>query len=146
MVKVNLLSSFPKPSTMKLASCNLINIPAVLKQQDTMTILDLSNSKIASDIPKWIWRIGTQILMNLNLSYNFCSHMWKFPCLFSFVTHSFLQLFLIKVPICFKDQFPDAFDYSNNNFPLFNPIQHLRILIPPSACHLQTIVLQGCSD
>jgi len=145
MVKVNLLSSFPKPSTMKLASCNLINIPALLKHQDTMTILDLSNNKIAGDIPKWIWRIGTQILMNLNLSYNLFTHVEISMPVF-FCNSQFSLIILDLSSNMLQGPIPPTptrrFRLLKQQLPFFlSNSTSLTILIPPSTCHLQTIVL-----
>jgi Leucine-rich repeat (LRR) protein len=62
------LSSFPRISTLKLASCKLNKFPHFLRNQSDLTNLDLSLNKIGGDIPNWI---GKHLhLYYLNLSFN----------------------------------------------------------------------------
>ncbi|XP_057797809.1 receptor-like protein 19 [Salvia miltiorrhiza] len=56
-----------------LASCNLSHFPNFIKYLD-MELVDLSDNRIAGEIPSWIW--GTQ-LQYLNLSFNLLTHLQK---------------------------------------------------------------------
>ncbi|XP_054797511.1 receptor-like protein 6 [Prosopis cineraria] len=64
------LSSFPNIFHLGLASCNLTEFPAFLRNHSTMVCsLDLSNNHIQGLIPHWIWKL--QGLQWLNLSINY---------------------------------------------------------------------------
>ncbi|XP_047962059.1 receptor-like protein 7 [Salvia hispanica] len=56
-----------------LASCNVSDFPVFIKHSD-LELLDLSNNRIAGEIPSWIW--GAQ-LMHLDLSFNLLTGMQK---------------------------------------------------------------------
>ncbi|XP_058111906.1 receptor-like protein 33 [Magnolia sinica] len=62
--------SFPKIIRLKLRSCNISKFPDVLRSQEEMDHLDLSNDKINGKIPNWIWKVGNGTLYYLNLSHN----------------------------------------------------------------------------
>ena len=62
------LSSFPKITTLRLASSKLKTFPDFLRNQSKLTILDLSNNQIQGVIPDWISELSN--LLYLNLSYN----------------------------------------------------------------------------
>ncbi|KAK5836802.1 receptor-like protein 7 [Gossypium arboreum] len=62
------LSSFPKITTLKLASCKL-NVFPDLKNQSRLTYLDLSQNQISGEVPNWIWSVSDDLL-HLNLSFN----------------------------------------------------------------------------
>ncbi|MBA0848899.1 hypothetical protein Goshw_008529, partial [Gossypium schwendimanii] len=61
--------SFPTFTTLKLASCNLMEFPDFLKNQSSLIELDLSKNQIHGKIPNWIWKATS--LEYLNLSQNF---------------------------------------------------------------------------
>ncbi|TYH89577.1 hypothetical protein ES332_D01G272200v1 [Gossypium tomentosum] len=61
--------SFPTFTTLKLASCNLMEFPDFLKNQSSLIELDLSKNQIHGKIPNWIWKATS--LEHLNLSQNF---------------------------------------------------------------------------
>ncbi|XP_042512451.1 receptor-like protein 7 [Macadamia integrifolia] len=63
-------SSFPQIRTLKLASCKLQGFPDFLRNQSTLSNLDLSNNQIHGQIPTWVWKIGNGSLSYLNLSFN----------------------------------------------------------------------------
>jgi len=48
-------SYFPMMSIVKLASCNLIEFPSLLRNQSQISTLDLSRNHIQGSIPTWIW-------------------------------------------------------------------------------------------
>ncbi|KAH9795644.1 Receptor-like protein 33 [Citrus sinensis] len=72
---------FPKFSYLSLFACNISAFPSFLRTQDKLFYLDLSESKIDGQIPKWISKIGKDSLSYLNLSHNFITKMkqisWK---------------------------------------------------------------------
>ena len=61
-------TSFHNISTLKLASCNLETFPSFLRNQSSLTILDLSQNQIQGKVPNWIWKL--QNLQSLNVSHN----------------------------------------------------------------------------
>ncbi|KAH6787021.1 hypothetical protein C2S52_006573 [Perilla frutescens var. hirtella] len=62
-------STFPNLYQLSLVSCNLSSFPD-LRNQSNLRFLDLSNNRIAGEIPNWIWEIGSGEFWQLNLSYN----------------------------------------------------------------------------
>ncbi|KAF9596542.1 hypothetical protein IFM89_012273 [Coptis chinensis] len=62
---------FPQVGTLKLGSCNLKTFPGFLRNQSTLSYLDLSNNQIDGKMPNWIGQIGKGSLLHLNLSFNF---------------------------------------------------------------------------
>ncbi|MFQ6652845.1 hypothetical protein Gotur_024525 [Gossypium turneri] len=64
----SVLSSFPKITTLKLASCKL-NVFPDLKNQSRLTHLDLSQNQISGEVPNWIWSVSDDLL-HLNFSFN----------------------------------------------------------------------------
>ncbi|XP_058111839.1 receptor-like protein 7 [Magnolia sinica] len=62
--------SFPQIRSLSLRSCNIIKFPNLLRNQEQMRYLDLSNNRITGGIPKWIWKVGNGTLYYLNLSRN----------------------------------------------------------------------------
>ncbi|XP_028054828.1 receptor-like protein 6 [Camellia sinensis] len=67
--------------TRGLASCNLSEFPNFLREQVRLRSLDLSNNKIPSEVPKWLFNVRKDSLYNLNLSHNFLTSLerlsWK---------------------------------------------------------------------
>ncbi|CAM8947000.1 unnamed protein product [Rhodiola kirilowii] len=61
-------SSFPQLSGLALASSRLKKFPDFLKNQSSLTYIDLSDNQIHGEIPKWL--SDNNYLINLNLSYN----------------------------------------------------------------------------
>nr|KJB77022.1 hypothetical protein B456_012G117000 [Gossypium raimondii] len=64
----SVLSSFPKITTLNLASCKL-NVFPDLKNQSRLTHLDLSQNQISGEVPNWIWSVSDD-LVHLNFSFN----------------------------------------------------------------------------
>ncbi|KAL4637610.1 hypothetical protein ACB092_03G089200 [Castanea dentata] len=54
-----------------LNACNLTEFPTFLRSQHELKILFLSHNKIQGQIPNWIFNIGKQTLLLLDLSSNF---------------------------------------------------------------------------
>ncbi|KAL5990936.1 hypothetical protein ACLOJK_011841 [Asimina triloba] len=63
-------ASFPQLSMLNLRSCNIKEFPSVLRNQEALTYVDLSNNRIRGEIPNWIWEVGSGRLLYLNLSHN----------------------------------------------------------------------------
>ncbi|KAL0329493.1 UNVERIFIED_CONTAM: Receptor-like protein 18 [Sesamum radiatum] len=111
------LSQSPQLSRLNLASCNLYHFPD-LRNQSTLTFLDLSNNYISGEIPSWIWENGG--LRHLNVSSNLLSDIQKPHSISSFL--SVLDLHSNQL----QGEFPLPplsalyVDYSRNNFR--NPI------------------------
>ncbi|XP_075641149.1 receptor-like protein 7 [Castanea sativa] len=63
-------ASFPKLKLLALVACNLTEIPNLLRYQDELEIVDLHRNKIGGQIPKWIFDMGKETLLGLDLSSN----------------------------------------------------------------------------
>ncbi|XVF81446.1 hypothetical protein PTKIN_Ptkin15bG0155800 [Pterospermum kingtungense] len=61
----------PKFRYLALASCNLLEFPYFLREQDELEMLELSENKIHGQIPKWVWEMSKESLQLLSLSGNF---------------------------------------------------------------------------
>ncbi|KEH28921.1 receptor-like protein 6 [Medicago truncatula] len=66
-------SSIPCFFLLELASCNLKFFPSFLKNQNQLSVLDLSNNQIQGIVPNWIWKM--QGLEILNISHNFLTDL-----------------------------------------------------------------------
>ncbi|KAG6640239.1 receptor like protein 22-like [Carya illinoinensis] len=64
--------SFPNITTLKLASSKLKIFPDFLRNQSKLTFLDLSDNEIGGEIPNWIWKLPSLLLLNLSFN-NFVS-------------------------------------------------------------------------
>ncbi|XP_058111917.1 receptor-like protein 53 [Magnolia sinica] len=62
--------SFPQIQHLLLRSCNISKFPDILRRQEEMYFLDLSNNRINGEIPNWIWKVGNESLTYFNLSHN----------------------------------------------------------------------------
>ncbi|XP_028111088.1 receptor-like protein 6 [Camellia sinensis] len=65
--------------TIGLASCNLSEFPNFLREQANLYSLDLSNNKIQGEVPKWLFNVGKDSLISLNLSHNFLTSLECLP-------------------------------------------------------------------
>ena len=70
---INRNATLPKFKLLGLASCNLIEFPDFLQNQDELEFLTLSNNKISGPIPKWMWNMSKETLEVLFISNNFLS-------------------------------------------------------------------------
>ncbi|XP_076890959.1 receptor-like protein 6 [Bidens hawaiensis] len=111
---ITLVNHLPRFSTLKLASCNLVKFPN-LRNQSRLMNLDLSNNKIAGQIPKWMWTVGNGSISYMNLSRNQLTSLeepYILPDLFVLDLHSNLLSGAIPIP----PQTATFIDYSNNLF------------------------------
>ncbi|KAL2330704.1 hypothetical protein Fmac_018285 [Flemingia macrophylla] len=114
------VSSFPKMTSVELASCNLTEFPSFLRNQSQITTLDLSSNYIKGSIPTWSWQLYS--LAQLNLSHNLLSNS-EGPVKNASSKLSILDLHSNqlqgKLPI-FAVQ-ATYLDYSSNNFSFTVP-------------------------
>ncbi|KAK7817510.1 receptor-like protein 6 [Quercus suber] len=71
-------ASTPKFELLFLYACNLTEFPTFLRSQHELMILGLSHNKIQGQIPNWIFNIGKQTLLALDLSFNFLTTFESF--------------------------------------------------------------------
>ncbi|KAK4596537.1 hypothetical protein RGQ29_014543 [Quercus rubra] len=64
-------ASTAKLELLGLNACNLTEFPTFLRSQHELKILFLHQNKIQGQIPNWIFNIGKQTLLSLDLSSNF---------------------------------------------------------------------------
>ncbi|CAN6715523.1 unnamed protein product [Malus baccata var. baccata] len=108
-------SSFPKITNLKLASGNLRRIPGFLRNQSTLSTLDLSQNQIHGEIPNWIWRLSN--LVQLNLSCNSLVTLeGPFLNLPSYLLVLDLHSNQLQGPIPMLPPSASYLDYSGNNF------------------------------
>nr|XP_010313792.1 receptor-like protein Cf-9 homolog isoform X1 [Solanum lycopersicum]XP_010313797.1 receptor-like protein Cf-9 homolog isoform X1 [Solanum lycopersicum] len=62
--------TFPSLGFLHLSSCELKDIPYLLRNVKTLVYLDISNNKISGQIPKWFSGMRWDSLQFLNLSHN----------------------------------------------------------------------------
>ncbi|KAI3750527.1 hypothetical protein L2E82_21168 [Cichorium intybus] len=108
------LPRLPKFFSLKLASCNLQKFPK-LQNQTRLINLDLSDNKIAGEIPTYIWEAGNGGLSYLNLSRNQLTGLqepYKVPDLAVLDLHSNRLSGAIPIP----PQTATFVDYSDNLF------------------------------
>ncbi|TQD83245.1 hypothetical protein C1H46_031208 [Malus baccata] len=107
--------SFPKLSILKLAAVKLRTFPDFLRNQSTLSTLDLSQNQIHGEIPNWIWRLSN--LGELNLS---CNSLVTLEGPFLNLTSSLFVLDLhsnqLKGQIPMLPERATYLDYSRNNF------------------------------
>ncbi|KAK9734933.1 hypothetical protein RND81_04G172300 [Saponaria officinalis] len=65
------LARWPMIVALGLSSCNLNEIPTLLKNQSYLSDLDLSNNDIHGEIPEWLLNEGKETLQALDISNNF---------------------------------------------------------------------------
>ena len=113
-------SSFPRVSTLKLASCKLRVFPFLMNQPNLFQ-LDISDNLIQGIVPNWIWGIGNGSLHHLNLSHNSLVGIQEPyslpPNLDILDLHSNQIRGMIPVP----PPFTRYTDFSDNNFTSFIP-------------------------
>ncbi|XP_039170588.1 receptor-like protein 43 [Eucalyptus grandis] len=69
----------PNLSKVSLSGCNITVIPAFLRNLTTVEYIDPLRDIIHSDIPPWMWDVGTESLSYLNLSHNFLTSFEQVP-------------------------------------------------------------------
>ncbi|KAK7856984.1 receptor-like protein 6 [Quercus suber] len=71
-------ASTPKLKLLELLACNLTEFPIFLRFQHELKTLYLSNNDIHGQIPKWIFNMGKQTLLFLDLSFNYLTGFESF--------------------------------------------------------------------
>ncbi|KAF3434348.1 hypothetical protein FNV43_RR25451 [Rhamnella rubrinervis] len=115
--------TFPNLKYLLLSSCNISEFPYFLRASEYLFLLELSQNKIQGNIPKWLWNVGVDTLVFLNLSHNLLTgHVpeqlpWKY--LFTFdIRSNFIQGHLPIPP-------PSTHFYFLSNNQLFGEIPSL---------------------
>ncbi|PKI45937.1 hypothetical protein CRG98_033736 [Punica granatum] len=75
--------TLPQFRYLKLASCNLSELPSFLRNQEQLIALDLSNNNIYGDIPPWVLNMSVNSLCYMNLSHNFLTGLGQNPVVFN---------------------------------------------------------------
>ncbi|CAN6715521.1 unnamed protein product [Malus baccata var. baccata] len=108
-------SSYPRITTLKLASGKLGVFPDFLRNQSQLVYLDLSVNQIHGEIPNWIWKLSS--LSQLNLS---CNSLVNLQGLFLNLTSNLSVLDLhsnqLQGQIPMLPRLTTYVDYSRNNF------------------------------
>ncbi|KAJ0030276.1 hypothetical protein Pint_14562 [Pistacia integerrima] len=83
LTKTNVHTKFAKFQVLELQSCNLVEFPDFLQNQDQLLELDLSSNKIVGQIPRWFFSFSTHNLVVVNLSSNLLTGFDQGPVSFS---------------------------------------------------------------
>ncbi|KAI5325937.1 hypothetical protein L3X38_035011 [Prunus dulcis] len=151
-------SSFPQIDSLNLAANKLGTIPYFLRNQSTLSSVDLSENHIRGKIPDWIW--SSNPLSTLNLSCNYLVAL-EAPLFDSTVKTVDLHSNQLQGQI--PTFLPNAkyLDYSRNNFSsvpsnigdsLTNTLffslssNNLHGLIPASICHASNLQILNLSN
>ncbi|XP_073105047.1 uncharacterized protein [Elaeis guineensis] len=147
------LASFPSIYSLSLVSCNLSRLPAFLRYQKGVEILDLSMNRIGGSIPSWIWSIEKYSSVTyVNLSFNMFTSVEGPPYFSNFSSMILdLQANMLQGPLPVPPPNTIALDYSNNSFTssipsnfsayigftIFLSLSNNRLTgeIPPSICN-----------
>ncbi|XP_047943848.1 receptor-like protein 43 [Salvia hispanica] len=148
------LSRFSHLKKLSLSFCNLHKIPDFLKQSN-LNFLDISDNRIAGEIPSWIWEIGNGGLYHLNLSYNLLFDLQKPYHIPDFLSELDLhsnqlrgELPLLPRGASYIDLSSNKFDkpipltfVSSNTFMMFLSVANNSISgsIPTSICGSETL-------
>ncbi|KAL7250599.1 hypothetical protein ACSBR1_012596 [Camellia fascicularis] len=118
--------------TIGLASCNLSEFPNFLREQASLYSLDLSNNKIHGEVPKWLFNVGKDSLINLDLSRNFLTSLERL----SWKNLQFIDLHsnLFRGPLPVPPNTTYVFSISNNKLtgeipPLICGLSSLQVLV-----------------
>ncbi|KAH1096181.1 hypothetical protein J1N35_013102 [Gossypium stocksii] len=96
--------SFPMLEGLQLASCNISSFPEVIKTQDKLVVLDLSNNHIHGFVPNWLWKSS---LSWVDLSFNMIDFPKQLPL--NDVNFSFPMLRELFLGSCNMSAFPEFF-------------------------------------
>ncbi|XP_011037777.1 PREDICTED: receptor-like protein 12 [Populus euphratica] len=85
-------TDLPKLTRLGLAACSLSVFPNFLYMQNRLTFLDLSLNYLYGRIPSWIWKVSTEKLEFLDLSYNLLTGLDQPPAFLPWSCMSILKL------------------------------------------------------
>ncbi|KAM3705242.1 hypothetical protein ACJW31_03G066000 [Castanea mollissima] len=117
-------TTIPKLKLLMLELCNLTEFPNFLRYQNELELLDLSYNNIHGQIPKWIFNIGKETLVYLELNFNYLPGFESFE--YTPLDSDNLQGSLPIPP-------PSIASYSVRNNTLTGEI-------PPLFCNLSSII------
>ncbi|KAM5574518.1 hypothetical protein ABKV19_013790 [Rosa sericea] len=83
-------STVPQFTHLKLTSCNVREFPNFLRYQKHLERLFLDRNKIHGQVPKWMWNMSTESLVQLDISENFLSG--QLPVFLPWVNQLYLRL------------------------------------------------------
>ncbi|KAI5345031.1 hypothetical protein L3X38_012908 [Prunus dulcis] len=116
-----------------LSLCNLKEVPYFLRNQTMMERLDMGGNQIHGELPNWMWNIGKETLVFLDISGNLISG--EFPAVFPWVNLICLRLsvnnFHGRLPIpppSLEEYGADSNNFTGEISPLLCNMSSLRFL------------------
>ncbi|KAM4108735.1 hypothetical protein ACB094_03G067700 [Castanea mollissima] len=129
-------TTIPKLKLLMLELCNLTEFPNFLRYQNELELLDLSYNNIHGQIPKWIFNIGTETLVYLELNFNYLTGFESFeytPFVLPWDSLRILSLDSNNLQGSLPIPPPSIASYSVRNNTLTGEI-------PPLFCNLSSII------
>ncbi|KAL5824008.1 hypothetical protein ACOSQ4_021908 [Xanthoceras sorbifolium] len=108
----------------------------ILRNQNNLRVLDLSDNKIHGQVPNWVWEMGKSSLYFLDLSHNFLTGIQQLIQMED-LTYLDLSYNLLQGSLPVPPPLLIFFSASHNN---------LTGVIPPSFCNLSSIEYLDLSD
>ncbi|KAM3753062.1 hypothetical protein ACB098_03G065500 [Castanea mollissima] len=129
-------TTIPKLKLLMLELCNLTEFPNFLRYQNELELLDLSYNNIHGQIPKWIFNIGKETLVYLELNFNYLTGFESFeytPFVLPWDSLRILSLDSNNLQGSLPIPPPSIASYSVRNNTLTGEI-------PPLFCNLSSII------
>ncbi|TYI38404.1 hypothetical protein ES332_A02G024800v1 [Gossypium tomentosum] len=101
--------TFPQLESLSLSLCNLTEFPEVIKRQDKLISLDLSDNHIHGVVPNWLWK---STLSSLDLSFNVIDFPNQLPL--TDANFSFPMLRELNLRFCNISAFPEFLKSQEN--------------------------------
>ncbi|XWS30643.1 hypothetical protein CRYUN_Cryun23aG0003200 [Craigia yunnanensis] len=139
LTNVSINGTPPKFKLLGLASCNLSEFPSLLRSQDELEFLELSDNKIQGQIPNWFLSVGKETLRYLNLGFNYLKGFQELPVVLPWTSLEVFRLESNMLQGSLPHPPPSIKSYSVSNNSLSGEI-------PPMLCNLSSVMVLDLSS